>query len=118
MLPPLLYAYKTLVLARTLTTDGPAAGARQLRDRLVSRQDRSRFDTILSSALRSHFSYALEEEAVTYSPLLVGASERVGAAPDRALALRRTRQADMRLELERGLKGFEREVRVVVSRLL
>ena len=46
---------------------------RVLRDRLVSRQDRARFDSIVSSALRSHFNHALEDEEITYSPLLVGA---------------------------------------------
>jgi len=39
----------------------------------VSRQDRARFDSIVSSALRSHFNHALEDEEITYSPLLVGA---------------------------------------------
>ena len=77
----------------------------------MSRQDRSRFDSIVSSSLRSHFNYALEEEEVTYSPLLVGASERVGAAPDRALVLKRSKEADMLTEVQRGLKGFEREVK-------
>ena len=86
-------------------------GSRVLRDRLVSRQDRSRFDSIVSSSLRSHFNYALEEEEVTYSPLLVGASERVGAAPDRALVLKRSKETDMLAEVQRGLKGFEREVK-------
>ena len=86
-------------------------GNRVLRDRLVSRQDRSRFDSIVSSSLRSHFNYALEEEDVTYSPLLVGASERVSAAPDRALVLKRSKEADMLAEVQRGLKGFEREIK-------
>ena len=86
-------------------------GSRQLRDRLVSRQDRSRFDNIISSSLRSHFNAAVEADGVTYSPLLVGASERVGAAPDRALTLKRASLGDYNTEVLGQLKRLEREVK-------
>ena len=69
-------------------------GSRQLRDRLVSRRDAQRFDNIISSSLRNHFDHAIEDaDAVTFSALLGGSSERVGASPDRALTLRARRSA-------------------------
>jgi len=54
--------------ANAITNPDPTRGPNQ-----VSRQDRARFDSIVSSALRSHFNHALEDEEITYSPLLVGA---------------------------------------------
>ena len=50
-------------------------GSRQLRDRLVNSRDAQRFDSIVASALRSHFDYTTDaDQRYTYSALLGGLS--------------------------------------------
>ena len=103
-----------LKAARTSYTFAPPCqGSRQLRDRLVTARDYARFDTIVTTALRNHFDHAGDPDGETptvYSALLLPASERAGAAPERPLMLARAPLDEVGRVVAAGVVAYEREV--------
>lgn len=86
-------------------------GARLLRDRLVNSRDCTRFDTILTGALRSHFDFAVDDTETTYTALLLPESDRVGNCPDKTITLQKAPLADVVTVIKKGIIMFEREIK-------
>ena len=90
-----------------------AEGSQQLRARLVSAQHHAKFDALVSATLKGHFDYTQDDKqtGALYSALMMGAADRAGAAPDRALTLKRASAAEVEKVVAVGLKAYEREVK-------
>jgi len=86
-------------------------GARLFRDRLVNARDCTRFDTILTGALRSHYDFALDEAETTYTALLSPESERVGNCPHKTISLQKVPLSDVVTVIKKGIIMFEREIK-------
>ena len=90
-----------------------AEGSQQLRARLVSAQHHAKFDALVGATLKGHFDYTQDDKqtGALYSALMMGAADRAGAAPDRALTLKRASAAEVEKVVAVGLKAYEREVK-------
>ena len=81
--------------------------------RAWSRRSTAKFDALVRATLKGHFGYTQDDKqpGALYSALMMAAADRAGAAPDRALTLKRASAAEVEKVVAVGLKAYEREVK-------